>query len=168
MQLLESARSIFDLFSQQGNEIVETLEGLEAHYGDAVGLAHAAEVPEGRREEFSELISQVRGALPTRPSTSLRSGRPSRARWPREFFAPYRAVDEELDRALTSRAGGDAGQGTSQGVTRDEGRDESEEREPTPKPSDEDSSSDMPERSPSPKLSKAAGKRRATGKGRGH
>ncbi|KAJ7189352.1 hypothetical protein GGX14DRAFT_408901 [Mycena pura] len=157
MRLLESARSIFDLFSQQGNEIVETLEGLESHYGDTIGLAHAAEVPEGRRDEFSELISQVRDALPTRPSTSIRSRRQSRARWPREFFAPYRAVDDELDRALASRAGG---------VTRDEDRDESEERESTPKPSDEGSSSHTPERSPSPKLSKAAGKRRATGKRR--
>jgi len=166
MRLLESARSIFDLFSQQGNELVETLEGLESHYGDAVGLAHAAEVPEGRRDEFSELISQVRDALPTRPSTSVRSGRQSRARWPREFFAPYRAVDDELDRALASRAGGDAGQGTSHGVTRDEGHDESEDREPTPQPSDEDSSSDTPERSPTPQLSKAAGKRRATAKRR--
>ncbi|KAJ7197351.1 hypothetical protein GGX14DRAFT_402586 [Mycena pura] len=162
MRLLESARSIFDLFSQQGNEIIDTLEGLEAHYGDTTGLAHAAEIPEGRRDEFAELISQVRDALPTRPSTSANNGRQSRARWPREFFAPYRAVDDELDRALASRAGGDAGQGTSQGVTRDE----SEERELTPKPSDEGSSSHTPERSPSPKLSKAAGKRRATGKRR--
>jgi hypothetical protein len=166
MRLLESARSIFALFSQQGDEIVETLEGLEAHYGDTIGLAHAAEVPEGRRDEFSELISQVRDALPMRPSTSIHSGRQSRARWPREFFAPYRAVDDELDRALASRAGGDAGQGTSQGVTRNEDHNESEEREPTPKSSDEDSSPDSPERSPSPKLSKAAGKRRATGKRR--
>ncbi|KAJ7209118.1 hypothetical protein GGX14DRAFT_566299 [Mycena pura] len=126
----------------------------------------AAEIPEGRRDEFAELISQVRDALPTRPSTSANNGRQSRARWPREFFAPYRAVDDELDRALASRAGGDAGQGTSQGVTRDESRDESEERESTPKPSDEGSSSHTPERSPSPKLSKAAGKRRATGKRR--
>ncbi|KAJ7222339.1 hypothetical protein GGX14DRAFT_558431 [Mycena pura] len=150
MRLLESARSIFDLFSQQGSEIVETLEGLEAHYGDTTGLAHAAEVPEGRRDEFAELISQVRDALPSRPSTSTgNNGRQSRARWPREFFAPYRAVDDELDRALASRAGGDSGQGTSQGVTRDEDRDESEEREPTPKSSDDGSSSDTPERSPS-------------------
>ncbi|KAJ7189897.1 hypothetical protein GGX14DRAFT_580327 [Mycena pura] len=166
MRLLESARSIFDLFSQQGNEIVETLEGLEAHYGDTAGLAHAAEIPSDRRDEFSELISQVREALPTRASTSTGNSRPSRARWPREFFAPYRAVDDELDRALASRAGGDAGQGTSQGVTRDEDSDKSEERESTPKPSDEGSSSHTPERSPSPKLSKAAGKRRATGKRR--
>ncbi|KAJ7204073.1 hypothetical protein GGX14DRAFT_398386 [Mycena pura] len=166
MRLLESARSIFDLFSQQGNEIVETVEGLEAHYGDTAGLAHAAEIPSDRRDEFSELISQVREALPTRSSTSTGNGRQSRARWPREFFAPYRAVDDELDRALASRAGGDAGQGTSHGVTRDEDRDESEEREPTPKSSDEGSSSHTPEHSPSPKLSKAAGKRRATGKRR--
>src|ERR1700761_4427334 len=166
MRLLESARSIFDLFSQQGDALVETLEGLEAHYGDAVGLAHAAEVPSDQRGEFVELIAQVREALPTRPSTSTSSVRQSRARWPREFFAPYRAVDDELDRGLASRAGGDAGKGTSTGATRDDSRDESEEREPTPKSSDEDSSSDSPERSPSPKLSKAAGKRRATGKRR--
>jgi hypothetical protein len=168
MRLLESARSIFDLFSQQGNALADTLEGLEAHYGDSIGLAHAAEIPADRRDEFVELISQVREALPMRPSTATGRGRQSRARWPREFFAPYRAVDDELDQALASRAGGDAGQGTSHGVTRDEGRDESEDREPTPKPSDESSSSDTPERSPSPKLSKAAGKRRATGKRRGH
>ncbi|KAJ7200553.1 hypothetical protein GGX14DRAFT_400550 [Mycena pura] len=108
MRLLESARSLHQRFIQEGGGIVTTLEA----------LAHAAEIAPDKRDELIEAISFVKGLLPSPPSTA--DDRISvRHRWPREPYAPYQAVEDELDRALASRPGGDARQVMSPGVARD-------------------------------------------------
>jgi hypothetical protein len=164
MRLLESARSLYGVFSRLGEDIVATLGDLEAHYGDDSGLAHAAEVAQDKRAEFSELVALVKELLPSRSSTLPAASRTSaRSRWARESFAPYQTVEDDLDRVLASRPSGDAGQGTSSGVVRDDSAASMPAPPPTdePDPAIEERSPDVPERSSSPELGKSAGKRRA-------
>jgi hypothetical protein len=162
MRLLDSARSLHRSLTEQGARLAASLENLEDFFGDASGFAHAAEIAPDQREEFAGLITRLHEVLPSQAATpSTSADRIPRMHWAREAFAPYRTIDEELDRALASRPAGDAGQGTSHGVVRDENRDGmrdgSEEREATPKSTGEQSR----EPSPPPELSKSVGKQRA-------
>ncbi|KAJ7199587.1 hypothetical protein GGX14DRAFT_401189 [Mycena pura] len=168
MLVLSLARTIYSSFMASRAALVNTLRELLVHYGDASGVAHAAEVAPAQREEFCELLrfaTEALGSLPTLPENFQPIPLP-RSSWDREAFPPYRTLDEELDRALQSRPGGDSGQGSSRRRTRQAAR-----RTPTPTaaPSDEawapgapePTSEERPARSPSPKLSKAEGKRKA-------
>ncbi|KAJ7208200.1 hypothetical protein GGX14DRAFT_566924 [Mycena pura] len=167
MLALSLARTIHSSYLATRAALVKTLEDLLVHYGDASGVAHAAEVAPAQREEFCELLrfaTQIMGSLPTLPENYQPISLP-RSSWDREAFAPYRALDEELEQALRSRPGGDSGQGSSRRPAR-----ETAARTPTPSavPSDEAWAPNAPgptvaeraERSPSPKLSKAEGKRK--------
>lgn len=164
------ARSIYQSFMSTRTALVKTIEDLLVHYGDASGVAHAAEVAPAQREEFCELLRFATGALDSLPGLpeDYQPIPAPRTSWGREAFEPYRAIDEELEQALQSRPGGDSGQGSSRRPAH-----EAAVRTSTPPivpsggvwPHNATRLAVQeyaePERSPSPKLSKTEGKRKA-------
>ena len=164
-QAFRLARSLHRSLSSVGNEIGHLLTDLSTHYGDELGLAHAAEVAEDQRDDFIEFIQSAKeifGSIPAPPADDLRPAPAPRTEWSRAAYPPYLSIDEELDRALEARPGGDPGQGSSSAPAADSAM-----RTPSPvaEPGDDEQppdADDAPsERSPSPELSKSDGKRRA-------
>lgn len=164
MQAFRLARNLYRSYELARNDIVGTLTALREHYGDESGVAHAAEVAPEQRAEFLELLRRCYEAtcvFPAAPEPYIRPAPAPRSSWGREAFAPYSAVDEELDRALQSRPSGDAGQGSSSGQVREVAVPVDPPAPVVPEEEERVPEAEVRERSPPVKLSKTEGKRKA-------
>ncbi|KAJ7206873.1 hypothetical protein GGX14DRAFT_567963 [Mycena pura] len=138
MAALELARSSQREYVRYQRLLGDVMTQMTHAYGDASGVAHAAEISAEQIEEFAEYWTASRLSLPPRPppasSTSrLRGAPPSRRTWAREPFEYYVGLDERNDPEVpvpTSNApGGDPGQSSSRRDVRDRSNDEDGEQE---------------------------------------
>ncbi|KAJ7191233.1 hypothetical protein GGX14DRAFT_579086 [Mycena pura] len=138
MAALELARSSQREYVRYQRLLGDVMTQMTHAYGDASGVAHAAEISAEQIEEFAEYWTASRLSLPPRPppasSTSrLRGAPPSRRTWAREPFEYYAGLDERNDPEVpvpTSNApGGDPGQSSSRRDVRDRSNDEDGEQE---------------------------------------
>ncbi|KAJ7190430.1 hypothetical protein GGX14DRAFT_579890 [Mycena pura] len=138
MAALELARSSQREYVRYQRLLGDVMTQMTHAYGDASGVAHAAEISAEQIEEFAEYWTAGRLSLPPRPppapsSSRLRGAPPSRRSWAREPFEYYAGLDERNDPEApveTSNApGGDPGQGSSRRDARDRSNDEDDEQE---------------------------------------
>ncbi|KAJ7189896.1 hypothetical protein GGX14DRAFT_580324 [Mycena pura] len=138
MAALELARSSQREYVRYQRLLGDVMTQMTHAYGDASGVAHAAEISAEQIEEFTEYWTAGRLSLPPCPppasSTSrLRGAPPSRRTWARAPFEYYAGLDERNDPEVlvpTSNApGGDPGQGSSCRDVRDCSNDEDGEQE---------------------------------------
>ncbi|KAJ7220155.1 hypothetical protein GGX14DRAFT_559963 [Mycena pura] len=138
MAALELARSSQREYVRYQRLLGDVMTQMTHAYGDASGVAHAAEISAEQIEQFAEYWTAGRLSLPPRPppasSTSrLRGAPPSRRTWAREPFEYYAGLDARNDPEIpvpTSNApGGDPGQSSSRRDVRDRSNDEDGEQE---------------------------------------
>ncbi|KAJ7206857.1 hypothetical protein GGX14DRAFT_567943 [Mycena pura] len=138
MAALELARSSQREYVRYQRLLGDVMTQMTHAYGDASGVAHAAEISAEQIEQFAEYWTAGRLSLPPRPppasSTSrLRGAPPSRRTWAREPFEYYTGLDARNDPEVpvptSSAPGGDPGQSSSRRDVRDRSNDEDDEQE---------------------------------------
>ncbi|KAJ7203565.1 hypothetical protein GGX14DRAFT_570012 [Mycena pura] len=132
MAALELARSSQREYVRYQRLLGDVMTQMTHAYGDASGVAHAAEISAEQIAEFAEYWTAGRLSLPPRPppassSSRLRGAPPSRRTWAREPFEYYAGLDVRNDPEVpvpTSNApGGDPGQSSSRRDARDRSND---------------------------------------------
>ncbi|KAJ7203572.1 hypothetical protein GGX14DRAFT_570025 [Mycena pura] len=137
MAALELARSSQREYVRYQQLLGDTMAQMTHVYGDASGVAHAAELSAEEVAPFAEYWTAGQLSLPPRlPPTSLwrqRGVPPTRRTWVREPFEYYAGLDErnnpEVPVPTSNVPGGDPGQSSSRRDVRDRSNDEDDEQE---------------------------------------
>lgn len=122
---LQIARASQFEYNEYQHMLGEIMAQMSHAYGDASGVAHAAEISAEQIAEFAEYWTTGQLSLPPRPpfTSRFRDAPAPRRTWTREPFEYFSGLDDRNDpetpAAPSNAPGGDPGQGSSRRDTRD-------------------------------------------------